>query len=86
MLNLKGRIQILKKLKRTRANGWVNVNEGDIIEISLPITYNKKPSNSGAVYQLYPQIKNINNGDTWKNPMNQLFTVLSETFDYNQIR
>lgn len=86
MINLKCKIQILNILKRTKARGWSNVKEGDIVEITLPITYNKKPSNSGAVYQLYPQIKNINNGDVWENSMNQLFNILTETFDVNQIK
>lgn len=85
-MELSGRFKVIKILKKTKANGWDKVNEGDIIKISLPIVRNSRGGGAGyAIYQIYPTVTIENTDFEWYDSFTKISERMTKTFELIQL-
>ena len=62
---------VRRKRKRTSANGFKDLNIGDVIQCSLDLQNTTKPSYRGGNYAIEVLIKCDTLNTSWKNTQNQ---------------
>lgn len=67
--------------KKSKASGFKNIKEGDILEFLVPI---KSAGGGRAIYATYITVKNINTGEQGLQSFTQLSNIL-DNYEFEQI-